>query len=385
MTTRRDHLRTDPLDLLRDRRSDKWSRHPADVLPAFVAELDFPLAEPVKAALHAAIDRDDTGYVGPEQPALAKEFADFAQRRMGWSVDPDAVRVVPDVMAGIAETLRAIAAPGDGVVLSSPVYPPFFATVEEVRCRVVDVPLRPGGELDLDGIEAALVQGARAVLLCNPQNPTGHVATRAELHALAELADAHGAWVLADEIHAPLTLAGAEHYPFLTVSETARRRGIAFTSGSKAFNLAGLKTAVAVTASEEAAAVVARLPAELHDRAGLLGVLAAEAAFADGDAWLDAVLAQLDVNRRALQELLAEHLPGIGYAPPQASYLAWLDCRPLGLGDEPARTFLERGRVALGRGLDFGPPGAGHARLTIGTSPELLEEAIARMAAAVAC
>lgn len=377
------HLQTAPLERLQRRRSDKWARHPDDVLPAFVAELDFPLAEPVKAALHAAVERDDAGYVGPEQPALASAFAGFAQRRLGWAVDPARVRVIPDVMAGIAEVLRVLAAPGDGVVVSSPVYPPFFSTVAEVGCRVVDVPLVDGGALDLDGIATALDRGVRLVLLCSPQNPTGHVPAREELAALAELAARYDAWVLADEIHAPLTLAGAEHVPFLTVSPAAAERGIAFTSASKAFNVAGLKAAVVVTASDAAAAVVEQLPADLHDRAGLFGVLAAEAAFADGDAWLNEVLAQLDANRAILSELLAEHLPDVGYRPPRASYLAWLDCRALGLGDEPARTFLEQGRVALGRGLDFGAPGAGHARLTIGTSPQLLEQAVVRMAAAL--
>jgi cystathionine beta-lyase len=189
--------------------------------------------------------------------------------------------------------------------------------------------------------------------------------------------------VLADEIHAPLVLPGAEHVPFLSVSEAAAERGIAFTSASKGFNVAGLKAAVAVTASDRAAAQIAQLPPGVEERAGLLGVLAAEAAFLHGDAWLDDLLAQLDARRRQLGALLAERLPEVRWTPPQASYLAWLDCRPLGLGDEPAQAFLERGRVALGRGLDFGPPGAGWARLTFGTSAELLEEAVARMAAAV--
>jgi cystathionine beta-lyase len=171
--------------------------------------------------------------------------------------------------------------------------------------------------------------------------------------------------------------------PFLTVSAAAAERGIAFSSASKAFNLAGLKAGLAVTASDTAGAQTARLPAELHYRAGLLGVLAAEAAFRDGDDSLDDVLRMLDDNRRLLGDLLDEHLPDVRYTPPEASFLAWLDCSALELGDDPAQVFLERGRVALSRGLDFGAEGAGHARLNIGTSPTLLAEAVRRMAAAL--
>ncbi len=382
-----DTLEVRPLAVLRERRSEKWTQYPPDVLPAFLAELDFPLAPPVAAALRAAVARDDLGYVSARQPALFEAFAGFASRRLGWEVDPGQVTVVPDVMVGVAELLRTLGRDGasDAVVVSSPVYPPFFATVAEVGCRVVDVPLAPGdASLDLDGIAAALRAGARAVLLCNPQNPTGRVALRAQLEALAELAVAHGAWVLSDEIHAPLTLPGHAHVPFLTVSEEAAECGVAFTSASKAFNVAGLKAAVVVTASPRAAAQVARIPPEIAERTGLLGVLAAEAAFTEGDAWLDAAIATIDANQRRLPALLAGRLPGVACTPAQATYLAWLDCRALGLGDDPAAVFLERGRVALGRGLDFGPPGAGHARLTIGTSWELVEEAVSRMAAAVA-
>jgi cystathionine beta-lyase len=198
-----------------------------------------------------------------------------------------------------------------------------------------------------------------------------------------ELAADHGAWVLSDEIHAPLVLPGAAHVPFLTVSPAAAEHGIALTSASKGFNLAGLKAAVAVTASDRAAAVVARLPEDLYDRAGLLGLLGSEAAFTDADDWLDEVLALLDGNRDLLAGLLAERLPGVVLTRPQASYLAWLDCRALGLGDDPAAVFLERGRVALSRGPDYGTQGAGFARLNIGTSPAIVTEAVDRMAAAL--
>jgi cystathionine beta-lyase len=200
--------------------------------------------------------------------------------------------------------------------------------------------------------------------------------SRDELAAILDLADEHGAWVLSDEIHGPLARGFT---PILSLSD----RAVALTSASKTFNLAGLKLGLIVTAGGEARDRVARIAPEAHWRAGYLGAVAAEAAFREGDAWLDEVLDTLDANRVRLGELLAEHLPEVGYRPPEASFLAWLDCRALGLGDDPAQAFLERGRVALSRGLDFGAQGAGFARLNLGTDPERLEEAVMRMAAAL--
>jgi cystathionine beta-lyase len=208
------------------------------------------------------------------------------------------------------------------------------------------------------------------------------VLLRSELEQIAEVCAARDAWVLADEIHAPLVLPGARHIPWLEVSDAARACGVALTSASKAFNVAGLKAALAVTASQPARDAVRRLP-PLGERAGLLGVLAAEAAFVDGDEWLDALLAQLDANRSLVADRLASELPDIVWRPPHGTYLAWLDCRRLGLGPEPAATFLQRGRVALGRGLDYGRSGAGFVRLNFGTSPELVTETVRRMAAAL--
>jgi len=206
------------------------------------------------------------------------------------------------------------------------------------------------------------------------------VLERPRLEAIAELAERHGALVIADEIHAPLTLAGAAHTPFAALGE---RRAVVITSASKAFNLAGLKCAIAVACSDEVAGELRRMPGELRYRAGLLGVIGSQAAFEHGDAWLDELLSRLDANRGRLAELLEAALPAVGYARPDAGFLAWLDCRALELGDDPAAAFLERGRVALVSGPRFGAPGRGFARLNIGTSDALLAEAVERMAAAV--
>jgi cysteine-S-conjugate beta-lyase len=215
--------------------------------------------------------------------------------------------------------------------------------------------------------------------LTNPHNPTGRVLPRTELEQIAELCARYDCWVLADEIHAPLVLEGATHTPWLEVSDAAREHGIALTSASKAFNVAGLKTALLITAAERARQAVRQVPS-LTDRVGILGVIAAEAGFNQGDRWLDAVRDQLAGNRQLLGDLLAAELPMIKWNPPEASYLAWLDCRALPFGDNPAEAFLAQGRLALSPGLDYGQEGAGFVRLNFGTSPEHLTEAVRRMA-----
>lgn len=373
-----------PLDQLRERTSEKWREYPADVLPLFVAETDFPLAPAITEALEGAVRSSDTGYVASRTP-LAAAFSSFAQRRYGWSPDPARMRSTADVSMGIVELLRRVTAPGDRVVVTPPVYPPFFDLVAEAGAVVERVPLGDTGdgwELDLDGIRSALAGGARAVLLCNPHNPTGTAHSAASLAALAELAAAHGAAVVSDEIHAPLTQPGAAFTPFLAVSDAARAVGYAVVSASKAFNLAGLKCALMVSAADDTTRLVRGMPVEVEWRTGQFGMLAATAAFAEeSDAWLDGLLATLDENRRLIADLLAEHLPSARYRIPDAGYLAWIDLTGLGWGANPAKRILREARVALQFGYAFGAEGAGHVRLNFGTSPEIITEAVTRIAA----
>jgi cysteine-S-conjugate beta-lyase len=371
----------EPAELHR-RRSEKWSLHPADVLSATVAEMDFPIAAPIAQVLHEAIDRDDLGYAVPADATLRRSFQSFAARRLAWTVDPEQVSVVPDVMLGLLECCRAVAEPGELIAFASPAYPPFFAELPRQGIRLTHVRLLDDGRIDLDSLDHALAAGIRALVLSSPHNPTGHVLARDELAAVAQRCAERDVWVLADEIHAPLTLPGATFTAWLEVSDAARHVGVALTSASKAFNLAGLKSALIVTADDRARDLVTRIGPQ-HEHSGLLGALAAEAAFEHGDEWLDAVLAQLDANRSWLESELPSRLPGVAWRPPQATYLAWLDCAGLGLGDEPAEAFLRRGRVALSRGLDYGPEGAGHARLNFATGPAQLDEILTRMRATV--
>lgn len=371
-----------PLETLQRRSSTKWRTYGSDVLPLFVAETDFPLAPLITSALRTTVELGDTGYTPPD-PGVRDAFASFAVRRFDWVVDADRVRTTGDVMMGVVEILRAVTAPGDAVVITPPVYPPFTMTVEEAGCRVAPVPLRDTGaawELDLDGIDAALADGARAVLLCNPHNPTGTVHSRETLAALARIAARHGAAVISDEIHAPLVYDDATFTPFLASSVEAAAVGYTVTSPSKAFNLAGLKCAVMVTGDERTAAVVRGLPSEVEWRTGLLGAIASVAALdAASDEWLDALRARLDLNRRLLADLLAAHLPRARYRVPDAGYLAWVDLSAYGWGDDPATRILAEARVAVHHGPQFGPQGAGHVRVNFGCGPEVLTEAIERI------
>jgi cystathionine beta-lyase len=373
------------MDRLRKRKSFKWRTYPSDVLPAFVAEMDFDLAKPVTEAVTAALALGDAGY--PHIGELAEVFAAFARKRLRWVVDPATVFAIPDVMTGIAEVVQAVTPPGSGIVINPPVYPPFSFRFGFSGRRVIEAPLSRGddGRYDLDpeALDRALsAEGASAYLLCSPHNPTGRVWSREQLMTVADICQRRGVVLLADEIHTPLALAGAEHVPFLSLDHEMTQRAIAFTSASKGWNIAGLKCAVAVAGSAELVTVLAERWEALL--AGHLGLLATAAAFSDGLPWLDVVCGQLDENRGILAGLLAERLPGVGYVPPEASFLAWLDCRAAGLGDNPAAEFLARGRVALSPGPDFGTQGNGFVRLNMGTSPELMGEAVNRMAATLA-
>jgi cysteine-S-conjugate beta-lyase len=374
------------LQQLRRRRSEKWTRYPADVLPCAVAEMDFAPASEITAVLARALADGDLGYAYPGASGLATAFRGFAGRRWGWQIDRDAVVAVPDVMVGVAELLRGLTEPGAGVVITPPVYPPFFSVIAETGRRAVPVPLLgpdAGRRLPIEGIRDAFADGARALLLCNPHNPTGYVADRAELLAVAEIVGDHEGVVLSDEIHGPLTLAGSEHVPFCSLPDEAGERAITLTSASKAWNLAGLKCGLAVASSERMRRALEALPLDLRDRVGHLGVLASEAAFTAGEPWLDELLRYLEDTRGWLRELLADRLPLVGYTPGVATYLAWLDCRELGLGEDPAACFLARGRVALSPGADFGAAGRGFARLNFGTSRALIAEAVERIRRAV--
>jgi cysteine-S-conjugate beta-lyase len=374
-------LSVDPLEVLRLRRSSKWQTYPADVLPLTVAEMDFALAAPIAEALREAVGRSDAGYA-MAVPELGRALAGFAARRWNWDLDPASVTAVTDVGVGVVELLRVLTRPGDAVAISPPVYPPFFDWVAEAGTRLLEVPLAcdaAGWRLDLAALEAAFATHPAAYVLCNPHNPVGRVHSADELAALVRLARIYRVAIVSDEIHGPLVLPGATFTPLLTVPGAAEV-AVSVLSASKAWNLAGLKCAAVVTAAPRMAAVMHRFPADTRWRIGHFGVISAVAAFTAGEPWLDQLLRTLDHRRRLLGDLLGQRLPMLTWHPPEATFLAWLNCTALGPDNQARERFLDHGRVALEPGLQFGAAGSGYARLNFATSPDILDQATARMA-----
>ena len=373
-----------PADRLRTSRSSlKWTRYPEGVLPLFVAEMDYPVSERIREAIIERVSTSDLGYIDSAGP-LADAFAGFAQRRWDWSLDPASVRVATDVSVGIVESLRHGIAPGSPVVVTSPVYPPFFELVEEAQLPLVDVPMverAEGWTLDLEGIEDAFIAGSRAMLLCNPHNPLGVPHDRETLAELAMIAARYGVLVISDEVHAPLTHHGAVFTPFAVVANIVGARSITVTSASKGWNMAGMKCALMVPSDADALVILDSFPQEVASRTSILGLHANVAAYG-ADEWLDATITRIMHNDALLASLLRRKLPVVRYRRPTATYLGWLDFRDLGFGLDPAERVLQDAQVALNSGPTFGAAGRGRARINFACDPSVLEEAVERMAAA---
>ena len=363
----------------------KWGMVEPDVLPAWVAEMDYALAPPIEEALVAAVRSGVTGYprFDTDGGELGTAYAGFAARRYDHEVDPGWVLPVVDVTAGVRLALDVLSEPGP-MVMPVPAYAPQLAIAAITGRERADLVVEPDAaraELDLDRLDALFRDGARTLLLTQPHNPWGRVFTRAELEGVRDVVLRHDARVISDEIHAPLALPGAEHVPYLSVEGT-HEHAVALVAASKAFNTAGLKCAQLVVPDERARKAVTEVPMARNDSWASLGVVAAVAAYTRGDAWLDALIERLDAQRRLLGELLAEHLPQARMRPLEGTYLAWLDLRAYGHAD-PAAVALERGRVRLAPGHDYHPGLDGHVRLNIATSPDRLAEIVQRTAAAL--
>ena len=367
--------------------SEKWRAFAPDVIPLPVAEMDFPVAAPIRELLHSMVEHSDLGYLGAI-PELGNSFASFADSRWNWTVDPAHVRVATDVGVGVVEILRVFTNPGDGVLISSPVYQNFYTWINETKVKCIDVPFihQQSGDvslawsIDWKGIEEAYSSGIKVHLLCSPHNPIGRVYTKEELSKFVALSVKYNVIIISDEIHSPLEYSEHPFVPILTLGEDAQSHSVVVTAASKGWNIAGLKCAIIVSGSEAMHEKLNALPPALHYRASLLGAFATAVAFDKCAPWLDTVINQLDHNRNLISKLLAEHLPEVIYNPPQHSYLAWFDLSALNLGDEPTAVILDKTKVALNAGHIYGAQWGQFARMNFATSPEIITQAITQMA-----
>lgn len=383
-------LRNPPAELdalderrLRRRVGEKWQLFPADVLPLWVADMDFPVAEPVRRVVGHAFAESDLGYpVHPAPTDLPDVLAERMRERFGWEVEPRRIEILSDVVQGIYIALDQLSDPGDAAVIQTPIYPPFLAAVPQMGRRIVENRLvqRDGAyEVDLDGLRAAVDSGTRLVLLCNPHNPSGRAFRRAELEGIAEVALANDLLVVSDEIHADLVFPGNAHIPFASLAPEVEARTITLVAASKAFNIAGLRTAFAVFGHDDLKKRFNARPRHLRGGIGTLGIEATRAAYRHAQPWLDEVMAYLEANRDFVARFVRERLPGIAHVPPEATYLAWLDCRALEIAPSAFHFFLHTARVALSDGAAFGAAGEGFVRLNFATSRAILESALERM------
>ena len=373
------------LDRVRNRPGIKWERHGDDVLCAWVADMDLEVPEFITNAVIERINSGGLGYGFYDEPIPVLEaFRDRMRNAFDWRVEVSEIIRVHDVIQGLELVLDTLVPPGAGVVVQTPVYPPFYSSIEGVGRRWVANPLvemETGWSLDFEHLESvASQQDVSALLLCHPHNPSGFVMDKTDLAQVIEIADRHDLLVISDEIHCDLVYAPNEHLPTASISELAAQRTVTLIAATKTFNMAGLRMAFVHTASEKYLPSLQQIRPRMIGGINGLGQVATVAGWQHGDAWLSELVAGLDRNRHLLGELLNDYLPAVHYRLPEATYLAWLDCRELGLGDDPAEIFLAQNKVALSSGPDFGIEGLGHVRLNFATSPKMLQMIVERMA-----
>ena len=346
------------------------------------------IAAPIQDALTRLVESSDLGYpIGLNDTGLPEVFCERMEERFGWRPEPGRVEILSEVVQGIYLALEAFSEPGQGVAVQTPIYPPFLSSIRDTGRRLVDNPMRVGTagiEFNLDGLAASIDADCRVLLLCNPHNPSGRVYDRTSLERVASIAIQHDLVVVSDEIHADLVYAGHQHIPIASLDPEIARRTVTLNSTSKAFNIPGLRTAIAHFGSPELQRRFNRaVPRDVRGGIGLLGLHASLAAWRWSQPWLDEVLPYLSTNRDIAEQALRERAPQIRFLRPEATFLAWLDCTALGLDESPASHFLRNGRVALSRGEFFGEGWKSFARLNLGTSRTILLEAIDRVGKAL--
>ncbi|MBV8185511.1 MAG: aminotransferase class I/II-fold pyridoxal phosphate-dependent enzyme [Hyphomicrobiales bacterium] len=376
-----------PESVLRSRRNSKWNAFGRDILPAFVAEMDFAVAEPIQEVVSRAVAAGDYGYPqhrgGKPEPAVAEAFVARMERRFGWKTDSALVQVVADLVQGTFAPLLAFSEPGDGVILQVPAYPPFHEAIATTKRELTPLTMRDAGTrhvFDVTELDDRIGPRTRILILCNPQNPTGRVFDHAELSALARLAIERDLIVVADEIHSDLVYDGRKHIPFATLGAEIAARTVTITSATKSFNIPGLRCGVMHFGTPELRQRFANtIPARLLGGCSGLGIDATVTAWTSCDDWLDAVVAHLTKARDRLIEVLRAELPQVRCHAPEGTYLAWLDFRELHLPMPAFQFFHDHARVALSPGENFQPGCAQFARLNFATSMPILDRILGRM------
>jgi cystathionine beta-lyase len=375
-------------DQIIDRRhteSLKWRYYDEDVLPLWVADMDFAVPEPVIRALQERVAHGIFGY-GLSPGSLREVIQGRLARLYGWHVETGEIFFVPGVVTGFNLACHAIGAPGDEVLVETPIYPPMLSAPGDAEriCKVV--PLVEGRERyehDFDAFEQAVTEHTSLFLFCNPHNPVGRVFETTELERLAEICLRHDIVICSDEIHCDFIYQGHRHVPIASLSPEVAAQTITLLAPSKTYNIAGLSCSVGVIQNPDLRARLKQACTGLVPHVNVLGYTAGLAAYRDGQAWLDALLVYLEGNRDYLLKYTATHMPGIKCKQPEGTFLAWLDCRETSIPGNPHQFFLERARVALNDGATFGRGGEGFVRLNFGCPRATLTEALERMQAAL--
>jgi len=381
-------LKTESIRVIDRRGTDciKWALYGEDVLPLWVADTDFSSPCAVVEALHQRVEHGVFGYPC-DPPQLAELVVERMQQRYGWKISPKDMLFIPGVVPGFNLTCQTVVNEGESLLIQTPVYPPILGAAANAKARTNGAELvrKPDGsyEVDFDALEASIEEDTRCLLLCNPHNPVGKIFSRSELERLAEICLRHKMIICSDEIHSDLTFSGSQHIPIASLSTEVADNSVTLIAPSKTFNIAGLECAVLICTNHELLEKIKHARRGLMGGVNVLGLTAAIAAYQGGDEWLAKMMEILESNRDFLAEFLKTRLPQISMRKPDATYLAWLDCRGLELKEEAYKFFLKKAKVALNRGEDFGEGGEGVIRLNFGCSRELLTDALERMAKAV--
>ena len=375
---------------LRSRSNAKWNSYGAGVLPCFVAEMDFLVADPIQKAITRFTEQRDYGYPqyngAKAERAVAEAFVTRMEKRFGWKTDPGLVQVIADLVQGTFAPILAFSEPGDGVILQLPAYPPFRESIATTERKQIPLHMRDDGGrhvFDLAELEGKIDARTRILILCNPQNPTGRVFEREELLRLAQFAQSHDLIVISDEIHSDLVFDGRRHIPFASLGDEIAARTVTITSATKSFNIPGLRCGVMHFGSEGLRQRFAkRVPARLLGGCNALGIDATVAAWTQSDAWLDAVTSHLVAARDRVVDTIASELPGVICRKPEGTYLAWVDFRKLGLNESAFQYFHDKAGIALSPGENFDPDCPQFARLNFATSMPILDRILDRLVTA---